>query len=121
MVGKSMVPHIEIMKAGKKLYYGNSWGDARNLKSVKRYIASRGRNRFSKDFYIYTLEWKPNVLSWKINGIEVARSTNGVPDQPMYIVLSAGLQNEVNGVLPTHMEVDWVRCYQKNDLSNAKK
>ena len=115
MIGKTMLPHIDIMKASKKLSVGNSWGDPRNIRSVKQYSSSRGKGRFASDYFIYTLEWAPGRLAWKINGVEIAASGSGVPDEDMYMVLSAGLHKEVSNILPSIMEIDWVKCYQQND------
>ena len=120
MVGTKILPHINIMKAGKKLVLGNHWGDPTNLESIKRtgqkYTSSRSRKKFTIDYFIYTLEWLPGKLTWKINGIEVASTTRGVPQESMYLVISSGLQKHVDGILPADMEIDWVRCFQKNEL-----
>jgi len=120
MVGKTMVPHIDIIKAAKKLNFGNSWGDSRNIKSIKQNNFSKGRRKFTNDFFIYSLEWKSGKLSWAINGLEVASTSSGVPEEEMYIAFSAGLQTETNGILPAQMEIDWVRCHQQNDRLEEK-
>jgi beta-glucanase (GH16 family) len=121
LVGMNMVPHIDIVKAGKKLYSGNVWGDPRNLKSIQRFTSSIGRSRFTKDFYIYSMEWLPSKIVWKINGIEVASNQKGVPEEPMYMVLNAGLQKDINGMLPAKFEIDWVRCFQQVEESEKLK
>jgi beta-glucanase (GH16 family) len=121
LVGMSMVPHIDIVKAGKKLYAGNFWGEARNLKSIQRFTSSLGRSRFAKDFYVYSLEWMPGKMTWKINGVEVASNHKGVPEVAMYIVLSAGLQRDISGVLPAKFEIDWVRCFQHSEFGEKPK
>ncbi len=114
MVGNTMLPHIDITKAGKKLAIGNAWGNSHDLKSTQRFSNSLGRNRFAKDYFIYTFEWLPGKLTWKINGIEINSTIKGVPEEPMYLVLSAGVQKEVSSMLPASFEIDWVRCYQAN-------
>jgi beta-glucanase (GH16 family) len=82
---------------------------------IHRYTDTYSRKRFSKEFFIYTLEWLPGRITWKINGIEVASTVKGIPDEPMYMVFSAGLQKDVSGILPATFEIDWVRCYQTNN------
>ncbi|RPJ71267.1 MAG: glycosyl hydrolase family protein, partial [Alphaproteobacteria bacterium] len=77
LVGMTQVPHIDIAKAGKKLSMGNIWGDARNLKSIQRYNTSLRRDRFAKDYHIFSVEWIPEKITWKINGVEVASSRKG--------------------------------------------
>jgi hypothetical protein len=118
MVSKMMVPHINVAKANGKLIFGNAWGDAKDLKNISAYSKKYKRTKFNEDFYIYTLEWRPNQLIWKINGVEVANTRQGVPQEPMYIVFSSGLQKDTDIGLPAHMEVDWVRCYQHIDFKD---
>ncbi len=115
LVGMTMIPHIDIVRADKKLYNSVIWGNSKDLKSVQRYSSSLGRARFTKDFFIFSLEWLPGKLTWRINGVEVANTQKGVPEEPMYIVFSAGLQKDVSGILPARFELDWVRCFQHID------
>lgn len=115
MVSQTMVPHIDIAKANKKVFIGNAWGDSGDLKSIKRFTKSKSRTKLSADFFIYTLEWTPERLVWKINGLEIASTNQGIPQEAMYIVLSAGVQRELENSLPATMEVDWVRCFQHQD------
>jgi beta-glucanase (GH16 family) len=117
LVGMTQVPHIDIAKAGKRLYMGNAWGDARNLKSVQKFNSSLRRDRFAQDYHIYSMEWLPEKITWKINGVEVASSKKGIPDESMYLVLSAGLQKDVSGILPARFEIDWVRCFQQDTMT----
>jgi beta-glucanase (GH16 family) len=115
MVSNTMLPHIDIAKANKRIVLGNAWGDPKNLKNVHRYSKSVKRSKFASDFHIYTLEWTPTRLIWKINGVEVTYTTHGIPQEAMYIVLSAGLHKDMNEGLPAQMEIDWVKCYQRED------
>ncbi len=112
MVSNTIIPHIDIANANRKVKFGNIWGNAKDLKSAGRFSKSVSRKRFTSDFYIYSLEWTPEKLTWRINGEEIASATLGVPQEPMYIVLSAGLHENLNTGLPSLMEIDWVRCYQ---------
>ena len=112
MVGNTMLPHIDVAKAGKKMIISNAWGNSKDIKSVQRFSDSIGRKRFTKDYFIYTLEWLPGKLIWKINGVAINSTTKGVPEEPMYVVFSAGVQKEVRSILPASLEIDWVRCYQ---------
>jgi beta-glucanase (GH16 family) len=112
LVAQTMVPHIDISKAGKKLFFGNVWGNPRDLKSLHRFSDSLPRGRFSKDYFIYTLEWLPNKLTWKINGVEVTSTNKGIPQETMYLVFSSGLHKDVSGILPATFDIDWIRCFQ---------
>jgi hypothetical protein len=50
-------------------------------------------------------------MVWKINDTLVLTQTNDVPQEPMYVLLSGGLDKPVNSM--TAMEIDWVRVYQQ--------
>lgn len=122
MVGEKQMPHIDIAKASKKLSFGNIWGNAIDTGGAKKFSKKYKRAKFSGDYFIYTLEWTPGKLTWKINGLEVAATNQGIPEEPLYIVLSAGLHKDMNGsLLPANMDIDWVRCFQRDDLISDKK
>lgn len=113
MLSDKILPHVDVAKSQKKLVMSNIWGNIAEKNGVRRKISRLGASRFSKDFFIYRLEWAPGKLTWKINGLTMASTTEGVPQEPMYLVLSSSLYKDVNGtVLPASMEVDWVKCYQ---------
>ena len=51
-------------------------------------------------------------MVWKINNTVVKTSHEGIPDEPMYILFSSGVENNASGNgLPTTMDIDWVRCF----------
>lgn len=120
MEGKKQLPHITIMRANKNLYVGSATGenDAATGTGLKNYAKKYKRSKFQNDYFIYTLEWTPEKLIWKINGVEIAETTSTVPAEPMYLLLGSGLHKDLDGAsLPSRMEIDWVRCYQRNDLA----
>jgi len=117
MVSKTILPHIDIAKADKKIAFNNFSGNPHDLKKISSFSNSVSRSKFSSDFYIYTLEWTPKQLTWKINGVEIASTSKTIPGEPMYIVLSAGLHKDPNSDIPAQMEIDWIRCYQKDNYN----
>ncbi len=104
MLADKITPHIDVCRTSN----GKVWFDyvANPGKTVKARIGSK----YANDFYIYSLEWTSDKLVWKINGEEVFRHTSDVPREPMYVLLSGGLDKPVSGM--TTMEIDWVRVYQ---------
>lgn len=104
MLGDKITPHIDICRASK----GKVWFDYFGGNGIhpKKSI----RSKYSGDFYIYTLEWTPDKLVWKINNTEVFRQTANIPQEPMYILLAGALDKPVPGM--TSMEIDWIRIYQ---------
>ena len=70
-----------------------------------------GGSGLAKDFFIYTVDWDANTITWKINNYVVATAPNNI-QEPLCLMLSAGLTNNADN-LPAAMQVDWVRCYEK--------
>lgn len=121
LVSKTLVPRIDIANARKKVVFGTAWGDPKNPSSIKNNSKTKKRSKLTSDFFIFSLEWTPLRLKWRINGMEIASTTQGVPADPMYLILSSGLQEDVdNGLLPAMMEIDWVRCFQHKDYQEQE-
>jgi hypothetical protein len=104
MLADQITPHIDICRNGK----GKVWFDlfSGNGQAAKTSLGSK----YSNDFFIYTLEWTADKLVWKINGVEAFRQTSGVPQEPMYVLLSGALDKPINGM--TSLEIDWIRVYK---------
>jgi hypothetical protein len=114
MVSELMLPHIDLARAGKKISVGSYWGNPNVKGGVDKKSASMSRERYGYDYYIFSMEWTREKITWKVNGVPVQATTEGVPHAPMYINISSSLYQDVDGsVLPADMEVDWVRCYQQ--------
>lgn len=116
MVGERMTPHIDIFKSvfprGKTLEAGliSDSGEKSTSKARKRI---KGAN-FTKDYYIYSLDWSEKELVWKINGVEVFRQDKDIPKEPMYLTFCTSLPEVPNEKdLPSVMEINWVRCYKR--------
>ncbi|WP_421921019.1 glycoside hydrolase family 16 protein [Marinifilum sp.] len=112
MVADKSLPHIDIFKTfnGGKIMNANFWGSEtdpqRNEFTVKGIDLSKG-------YFIYTLDWSAGELVWKINDVPVKRQTTGVPQDAMYLNFSVAVKKPM-GNLQAGMEIDWIRCYQKN-------
>jgi len=42
----------------------------------------------SADFHHYVIDWKPNSITWEIDGKEIYRSNNAVPNKPMQVIFN---------------------------------
>jgi beta-glucanase (GH16 family) len=104
MLSDRITPHIDICRTANGKVQFDFFPSKGN--KVKASIGPK----YSSDFFIYTLEWTPDKLVWKINNTEVFMQTTNVPQEPMYVVLAGGLDKPVNGM--TSMEIDWIRIYQ---------
>lgn len=99
-----ITPHIDICRTSK----GKVWFDyfQTDGNTSKTSIGSR----YASDYFIYTLEWTPDKLVWKINNTKVFAQTSDVPQEAMYVLLAGGLDKPINGM--TSLEIDWVRVYK---------
>jgi hypothetical protein len=104
MLADKITPHIDICRTANGKVQFDYYATVE--KKIKTTIGAK----YANDFFIYTLEWTPDKLVWKINDTEVLTRTSDVPQEPMYILFSGGLDKPVNSM--TAMEIDWVRVYK---------
>jgi beta-glucanase (GH16 family) len=107
MVSQSILPHVDIARfENGKLYANYFWG---NHKSLSKTAGAK----YADEYYIFTLEWTPNKMTWKINGKVFKTQTSGVPQEEMCINFSSNLKKDAEeGGLPSAMEIDWIRVYK---------
>jgi len=110
MVSETMLPHIDVARyENGKLYSNYFWGGGSPHKSLSK----TGGAKYADEYFIYTLEWTPNKLTWKINGKVFKTQTSGVPQEEMHINFSSNLKKDASeDGLPSAMEIDWVRVYK---------
>ena len=82
----------------------------------RRFLASR-RDGWSKSFHVFSVEWRPRMLVFRIDGRETARMRGVTSDVRQFVVLSLIAANyEIPKIaerhLPQHMDVDWVRVWE---------
>lgn len=117
MVGERITPHIDVFKT---MYPGGHLLEAGLITEVseKGLTPFTGRIKgagFTKDFFVYSLDWSKDRIIWRINGVEVFRVTQNIPQEPMYISFCTTLPEEPDErKLPAVMEINWIRCYQRN-------
>lgn len=107
MVGEKSDPQINIMNFGvdKK-----SFSVGLSTKNGSKSFEVNGAD-FTSGYYIVSLVWSADALTWYVNGVEVASVKGGVPQEQMYIVLSSNIteQGDAKGC---SMDIEWVKCYQ---------
>ncbi len=107
LTGEHLLPHINIaVYNGKSIEVGTHWA----TKFEKKYTSARITGLKFSDYYIYSLEWTSKELIWRINNIEVFRTTEGIPTEPLFPMLSAFIsQNQKGG--EGSMQVDWIEAW----------
>ncbi|TFH28242.1 MAG: glycosyl hydrolase family protein [Bacteroidia bacterium] len=111
MVSNTMLPHIDVARfENGKLYANYFWGGGQ---SNHKSLSKTGGTKYADEYYIFTLEWTPNKLTWKINGKVFKTQSSGVPQEEMSINFSSNLKKDASeSGLPSAMEIDWIRVYK---------
>ncbi|MCK4750009.1 MAG: family 16 glycosylhydrolase, partial [Bacteroidales bacterium] len=109
-------PHIDVARfENGKIHSNFFWG---NGSSPHKSISKTGGAKYADTYFIFTLEWSPNKLVWKINDKIFKTQTSGVPQEEMYINFSSNLKkNASESGLPSAMEIDWIRVYKLRSQS----
>jgi beta-glucanase (GH16 family) len=73
----------------------------------------------SADFHVFAADWSKDLVVWYVDGIERARTTKGVADEPMYVIANLAVGGDWPGnpdattQFPQSMDVDYIRVYQR--------
>lgn len=112
--GNTMLPQIDIFKFyNNKLLLSSYSGKSSQAEDINTDSISLKGSLFTNKFFIYSLEWTPEKLTWRINNLEVKTQSINIPSEEMYITINSGVTGDQNGQLPSNLEIDWIRCYQK--------
>ena len=98
------------------VYFTNHWRAA-SSGSQHEQGQLRGPD-FTKDFHTFTLDWKPDVMIWSVDGVERFRTREHVPQEPMYILANLAVGGDWPGFpdastpFPSRMEIDYIRAWK---------
>lgn len=113
------LPHIDLVTANSKTYMGYQWGDE-DLEKPNKFYKKYGRGKFANKYFIFSIEWTAEGLVWKVNGDTVATQSKDIPSKEMYLLISSHLYQPVKDeLLPSALEIDWVKCYQHVNYQSA--
>lgn len=104
MIGNQITPHIDVCRTSLGKVLMDFFPDGNN--PVKTSLGAK----YAKEFYIYTLEWTPDKIVWKINDTVAFTQTRNVPGEALFVNFSGGVDKPLSGM--TTMEIDWIRVYQ---------
>ncbi|HSU03152.1 MAG TPA: glycoside hydrolase family 16 protein [Nocardioides sp.] len=96
---------------GKRRVSTGGWIDQH-----QSYLRSR-RDGWSKNYHVFSVEWTPRSLIFRIDGKETGRMSGGISDVRQFPILSLiAADYEIPKIkerqLPQHMYVDWVRVWE---------
>jgi beta-glucanase (GH16 family) len=111
------------------------WGNNQNFVQSALHTPSSFANTVNKggqtianastEFHIYTLEWHPQLLIFKVDGVThyiynpTVKNTATWPfDAPQYLLLNVAIQGDIaSNFIQSAMQIDYVRVYQETPLS----
>jgi len=75
----------------------------------------------AKDFHTYAINWTKDSLTWYVDGVETARQTEHIPQEPMYLIATMAVGDaaswsgapDATTSLPSHIAIDYIRVYQR--------
>ena len=108
-----ILPHVNVFKfENNRLFSGNFWKNGSD-KGFSKSESKTSGSKFTKDYFIYTLEWLPGKMTWKINDLVFKVQTQGLPENPMFLMFNSSLKEKANDAgLPSALEIDWVKVYK---------
>ena len=86
------------------------------ITDVRAFLKSK-RDGWSKNYHVFSVEWSPQRLIFRIDGEETFRISGRISSTPQYPILSL-LSSDYefplmkDWQLPQHMYVDWVRVWE---------
>lgn len=114
-------PEIDVMEIlghdPSTVYFTTHWRDNQRVRHSDGH-EWKGPD-FSADFHTFAVDWEPGLIIWYVDGVERARTSKGVPDEPMYMVANLAVGGDWPGrpdqttVFPGYMDIDYIRVYQK--------
>jgi beta-glucanase (GH16 family) len=116
------VPEVDIVEnlgdAPNKLWLTQHWMEpnGKRMSAQKVYLGVD----FSQAFHTYALDWEPSELVWYVDGVEQFRSDQGVPAEPMILIVNLSVGGWVGSpnaatVFPAYLDIDYVHVYQQAD------
>jgi hypothetical protein len=99
-VPNGTLPRIDVFRitGTDKVFLGNRWGSEQTERSFGDSLTVPG---VLKDFHTIVLDWDRDRIAWFIDGKKTFESTDGVPRQPMYLVIRHAA------------DIDYVRVYNR--------
>jgi beta-glucanase (GH16 family) len=96
---------------GQRLIKTGSW-----IKGSTTFLKNK-RDGWSKNYHVFSVQWTPKVIIFRIDGKETWRTSARVSKAQQYLILSL-LASDYEAIelpdnkLPQHMYVDWVRVWE---------
>jgi len=114
------LPSIDVFQTtgdpAPKIFFGNHWGTEQTERS---YGNGLDAGDLSSSFHTISMEWDREHITWFVDAREKFHSWDGVPHQPMYLMIDLAVGGRLAGapdastVLPASFDIDYVHVYRR--------
>jgi beta-glucanase (GH16 family) len=109
------LPEIKVFEttgsAPSKVSFANRWGTEQTERSFGDSFTVPD---LSTGFHTLSIEWDRDRITWFIDGKEKFQSVDGVPRQPMYVLIDLAVGGpDESTALPASFDIDYIRVYQR--------
>jgi beta-glucanase (GH16 family) len=114
------LPEIEVFQtigsSPAKVFFANRWGTEQAERSFGDSFTGPD---LSAGFHTLSIEWDRDRISWLIDGKEKFQSVDGVPRQPMYMLLDLAIGGnlarppDASTTFPASFDIDYIHVYQR--------
>jgi beta-glucanase (GH16 family) len=114
------LPEIDVFEvignAPSKVYFANRWGTEQTERSFGDSFAGPD---LSTGFHTLAVEWDREKIAWFVDGKEKFQSVEGVPRQPMYLLIDLAVGGrlarspDASTTLPASFDIDYIRVFQR--------
>ena len=118
-VSLKTLPGIDVFRAiGSEpavARFESRWGDDRTERAFGDNLT--GPN-LASGFHIVAMEWRPDRITWFVDGKKTFESTEGVPHEAMFLALSLGVGGRLAKApgaevrFPATLDIDYIRVYR---------
>jgi beta-glucanase (GH16 family) len=106
------LPAIDVFEttgsAPAKAFFANHWGTEQTERSFGDSFTGPD---LSTGFHTLSIEWDRDKITWFIDGKEKFRSTDGIPHQPMYLLIDLTLRGP-DATVKSSFDIDYIRVSQ---------
>jgi beta-glucanase (GH16 family) len=114
------LPEIEVFQtigsSPSKVFFANRWGTEQTERS---FADSFTGPDLSAGFHTISIEWERDRISWLIDGKEKFQTVDGIPRQPMYMLLDLAVGGnlakapDASTAFPASFDIDYIHVYQR--------
>jgi beta-glucanase (GH16 family) len=114
------LPQIDVFQtigsSPSKVFFANRWGTEQTERSFGDSFTGPD---LSAGFHTLSIEWGRDRISWSIDGKEKFQSADGVPRQPMYLLLDLAVGGnlarapDASTTFPASFDIDYIHVYQR--------